>query len=74
MELNEYKNKLKSGELGGVYIFAGEEDYLKRYYLGELRRACLTDEAFAVFNHSVFDGKMTTAPSLCRAFTRYQNW
>ena len=57
MELNDYKSKLKSGALGGVYIFAGEEDYLKRYYLGELRRACLTDESFAVFNHSVFDGK-----------------
>ena len=57
MELNDYKEKLKSGQLGGVYIFAGEEDYLKRYYLGELRSACLIDESFAVFNHAVYDGK-----------------
>lgn len=57
MELNDYKVKLKSGQLGGVYIFAGEEDYLKRYYLGELRSACLIDESFAVFNHAVYDGK-----------------
>lgn len=57
MELNEFKAKIKSGNLGGVYIFAGEEDYLKRYYLGELRSACLTDEGFAVFNHAVYDGK-----------------
>lgn len=57
MELNDYKARLKSGQLGGVYIFAGEEDYLKRYYLGELRAACITDEGFAVFNHSVYDGK-----------------
>ena len=57
MELNDYRAKIKSGSLGGVYIFAGEEDYLKRYYLGELRSACLTDESFAVFNHAVYDGK-----------------
>ena len=57
MELNDFKAKIKGGSLGGVYVFAGEEDYLKRYYLGELRRACLTDESFAVFNHAVFDGK-----------------
>ena len=57
MELNDFKAKIKSGSLGGVYVFAGEEDYLKRYYLGDLRRACLIDESFAVFNHAVFDGK-----------------
>lgn len=57
MELNDYKAKLKSGDLSGVYVFAGEEDYLKRYYLGELRKLCVTDEAMAVFNHSVYDGK-----------------
>ncbi len=57
MELNDYKAKLKSGDLSGVYVFAGEEDYLKRYYLGELRRLCALDEAMAVFNHSVYDGK-----------------
>lgn len=57
MELNDYKAKLKSGELSGVYVFAGEEDYLKRYYLGELRKACVGDESMAVFNHMVYDGK-----------------
>ena len=57
MEVNEFKSRLKSGNLSGAYIFAGEEDYLKRYYLGELRRAVLTDEAFATFNHAVFDGE-----------------
>ena len=56
LNVNDYKAKLKS-EVGGVYVFAGEEDYLKRYYLGELRKVCLSDESFAVFNHAVFDGK-----------------
>lgn len=57
MEINEFKSRLKDGNLSGTYIFAGEEDYLKRYYLGELRRAVITDEAFATFNHAVFDGE-----------------
>ena len=56
LNVNDYKAKLKSGA-GGVYVFAGEEDYLKRYYLGELRKICVADESFAVFNHAVFDGK-----------------
>ena len=57
MDINEFKSRLKSGNLSGAYVLAGEEDYLKRYYLGELRRAVLTDEAFATFNHAVFDGE-----------------
>ncbi len=57
MDIAEYKSRLKSGEKGGIYVFAGEEDYLIRYYLGELRAAINTDEAFAIFNNAVFDGE-----------------
>ena len=57
MDINEFKSRLKSGNLSGAYVLAGEEDYLKRYYLGELRRAIVTDEAFATFNHAVFEGE-----------------
>ena len=57
MDINEFKSRIKSGELSGCFAFAGEEDYLKRYYLGELRSAIVTDEAFAPFNHIVFDGE-----------------
>lgn len=56
MELSELKSRLASGNLAGCYILAGEEDYLKRYYLGKIREAIVTDEAFATFNHSVYDG------------------
>lgn len=56
LSINDYKAKIKA-DVGGVYVFAGEEDYLKRYYLGELRKACLSDESFAIFNHAVFDGR-----------------
>ena len=57
MDINEFKSRIKSGALLGTFAFAGEEDYLKRYYLGEIRSAIVTDEAFAPFNHIVFDGE-----------------
>ncbi len=57
MDLNSFKTKLKSGDLGGVYILGGEEDYLVRYYLSALRDAAGVDPAFAVFNNPVFDGE-----------------
>lgn len=60
MTLNDFRSRLKGGNIGGWYIFAGEEDYLKRHYRGELARAVLTDDAFETFNHSVFDGQEMT--------------
>ncbi len=56
MELNDFKARLKSGELVGTYIFSGEEDYLKRYYLGALKERVITDETFSAFNYAVYDG------------------
>ncbi len=57
MDITEYKSRLKAGKFDGIYIFAGEEDYLVRYYLGELRRALDIDPSFAIFNNPVFDGE-----------------
>ena len=57
MDIASFKVNLKNGNLGGVYLFAGEEDYLVRYYLKTLREKILTDESFAVFNNPVFDGE-----------------
>ncbi len=57
MDINEFKARLKSGELSGTYIFAGEEDYLVRYYLSSLRTAVGVDPTFAVFNNPVYDGE-----------------
>lgn len=53
---SELKERLKKGNVEGLYLFAGEEDYLKRYYLGELRRSIIVDEAQAPFVHFVFEG------------------
>ena len=56
MELNDFKAILKSDNIAGTYLFSGEEDYLKRYYLGSLREKAVGDEAFSAFNHAVYDG------------------
>ncbi len=56
MELNDFKAKIKSENLSGCYIFTGEEDYLKKYYLSALRSAAVSDEGLSTLNHIVYDG------------------
>ena len=56
MDVLEFKNRIKSGELAGWYIFSGEEDYLKKYYLKELKDVILADETFMPFNYASWDG------------------
>lgn len=55
MTATEFKNELK--DPSGVYLFYGEEEYLKRYYLGELRKAVVPDASLAAFNHTVLNGE-----------------
>ena len=69
MELIDFKNKLKTGELSGWYIFAGEEDYLKKYYLKSLHDAVVSDEAFALFNYASYDGAQIDFASVKEAIT-----
>ena len=57
MELNDFKALLKTDAIAGCYIFSGEEDYLKRYYLGALREKAVPEGSFSVFNHAVYDGE-----------------
>ena len=56
MTQNELRERINTGNLEGIFLFCGEEDYLKRHYLGELRRRIVTDEGIAPFVHFVFDG------------------
>ena len=53
--LSTLKNQLKSGEYDNIYLFFGEEDFLKSYYFGMLKKN-LIDEDFADFNYVVFEG------------------
>lgn len=57
MLINELRDKLKSGNPAGWYLFCGEENFLKRHYLGELRTACLTEPSLDAFNHQVMEGE-----------------
>ena len=59
MTVNELKARLKSGELASFYIIAGEEEYLKKHYRNEIKKAICPDEndPFAFFNHVSFDGE-----------------
>lgn len=56
MTQNELKDRINANQLDGIFLFCGEEDYLKRHYLGELRRRLVPDEGLAPFVHFVFDG------------------
>lgn len=56
MSVDALKKKIKSGKLGGAYLFYGDEEYLKDHYLGQLRRAVETS-SLPEFNHIVFEEK-----------------
>ena len=56
----ELKQALKYGALKRLYIFSGEESYLRMYYLNACKEAVLGDGAFAEFNLFEFDGKTVT--------------
>lgn len=67
MDITSFKSSLKSGDFSGIYLFAGEEDYLVRYYLNALRDKVAPDEAFAVFNNPVFDGEEVDFSAIAEA-------
>ena len=67
MDLQTYKSSLKNGNVGGVYIFAGEEEYLVRYYLAQLRETVAPDDAFSVFNNPTFDGETVDFSAIAEA-------
>ena len=51
------KNAIKSGNIGGAYLFFGEERYLVNYYFKELRQAAVADDTLSVFNNPKFHGE-----------------
>jgi len=60
------KSDLASGQPGQVYVFHGEESYLRAYYLGELKKA-LVPEGFEDFNYHRLDGKGLSMAELVEA-------
>lgn len=54
----ELKKQIKAGEFSNVYMIYGEENYLKEYYVSQLKSR-LVEPAFADFNYHEYDGKKT---------------
>jgi len=54
--MKELKAALKRGVLGQLYVFYGEETYLREYYLGEIKKALLPD-GLEAFNLHTIAGK-----------------
>lgn len=69
MDVKQLTERLKSGKIGGCYLFAGEEDYLKLFYMKQLKKACEGDEAFAAFNILSYDGAEVDFAALTDAVT-----
>ena len=53
--LAQLKADLKQGTIGSLYLFYGEEDYLRDYYLGQLQKK-LVDKGMESFNLRIFQG------------------
>lgn len=62
----QLKKDLAAGSAERLYVFHGEEDYLRDYYLGELRKKLLGG-VMEEFNLHVFQGKETDVQKLSAA-------
>lgn len=60
--LTEFKAALSAGELENVYIFYGEESYLREYYLSEMKKNLVAE--FESFNYHKLEGKGLTMQTL----------
>lgn len=56
------KQDLADGNPASLYVFYGEEDYLRQYYLKELRRIC--GGAFDAFDTVLLDGEQVNVDAL----------
>ena len=52
----QFRRELETGNLGNLYIFHGEETYLRDHYLGELKKRLLTG-GLDDFNYHALQGK-----------------
>lgn len=58
-EFMKLKNQLKEGKLGNLYLFFGDENYIKEVYLEKIK-AAVDDGGFPDFNHITIDEKDLT--------------
>lgn len=58
-----FRRELETGGIGNLYVFYGEETYLRDYYLGELKKVLLTG-GLDDFNYHTIQGKDMTLQRL----------
>ena len=56
MDEQGLKQQIKENTLSGVYLFCGEEDYLKELYVGRVLKRCVSP-GFEGFNLHKYDGE-----------------
>lgn len=56
MSVDVLKEELKNNKLGNLYLFYGQEEYLKKYYLDSIEKAVLENDLSAL-NKLVLEGK-----------------
>ncbi|GAE87441.1 DNA polymerase III delta subunit [Acetivibrio straminisolvens JCM 21531] len=56
MSIDKLKLEIKNESLGKLYLFYGEEEYLKKFYLGKIEEIILRDDRTGL-NKVVIEGK-----------------
>lgn len=56
MDEQKLKEQLKDGSLSGAYLFYGDENYLKQFYVNRVVKKCV-QEGFEGFNLHKYDGE-----------------
>jgi len=57
-DLNQMTKHISSGAIASLYLFYGEEDYFKDYYVGKIKELTVGDD---VMNTIKLDGRITSA-------------
>ncbi len=68
LSATDFSRALKK-EIHGVYLFFGEEAYLKQHALRSVREKVLADPSLSVFNHIVLKEEEATPANLMQAVT-----
>ena len=63
--VKQLKTDLANGTVGSLYVFYGEEGYLKRHYLNQLKELC--GGPFEAFNNITLDGEQVSVQALTDA-------
>lgn len=69
-DTKQLKQDLKNQSIGQLYLFFGEESYLKERYLQQMVHQ-IVDDTFREFNFQILDGKRMTVQELHDAIESY---